>query len=135
MFINSNNMDLYSLLFIFILLEFFESYWQKSDTLYGLITNNFRIYSQNIFLYFILHISFFYTISISFYLHNFNFWMSSIIVIKFIDISFKLTMMKKLSSGLSLEEVMPMNINMTPIFRYLNVVIYPISYIFATGLL
>lgn len=60
--------------------------------------------------------------------------MSSILIVKFLDISFKLTMMKKLNDGLTIEEVMPININMTPLYRYMNVLIYPLSFIFAVGL-
>jgi len=128
-------MDLYSLLFIFIAVELFESNWQKSDSMYGLITNNYKIYQKNIFLYFTLHLSFFYTIFVSLYLNNFTFWMSSILVIKFLDIAFKLNMMQKISKGSSLEEIMPINPKMTPLFRYMNVLIYPISFIFAVGLI
>ena len=61
--------------------------------------------------------------------------MSSILIVKFLDISFKLSMMKKLSNGHSLEEVMPMNIKMTPLYRYMNVLIYPLTFIFAVGLI
>ncbi|WP_226896409.1 hypothetical protein [Poseidonibacter ostreae] len=61
--------------------------------------------------------------------------MSSILVIKFLDIAFKLNMMQKLSNGSSLEEVMPINVKMTPIFRYMNVLIYPLSFVFAVGLI
>ena len=43
--------------------------------------------------------------------------------------------MKKLSNGSSLEELMPINVKMTAIFRYMNVIIYPLSFIFATGLI
>jgi len=128
-------MDILSLLLIFIALELFESNWQKSDSMYGLISNNFIMYKKSIFLYFTLHLSFFYTIFISMYLNNFSFWMSSILVIKFLDIAFKLTMMQKLSNGSSLEEVMPINVKMTPLFRYLNVLIYPLSFIFALELI
>jgi len=128
-------MDLISLLFIFIAVELFESNWQKSDSLYGLISNNFKIYQKNIFLYFTLHLSFFYTIYLSLSLNNFGFWMSSILVLKFLDIAFKLSMMKKLSLGASVSEVMPVNVKMTPLFRYKNVLIYPLSYIFAVGLI
>jgi len=127
-------MDIFSLLLIFIALEVFESNWQKSDSMYGLISNNLKIYKKSIFLYFTLHLSFFYTIFISIYINNFSFWMSSILVIKFLDIAFKLNMMQKLSHGLSLEEVMPINVNMTPLLRYLNVLIYPLSFVFAIGL-
>ncbi len=127
-------MDLLLLLIIFVILEFFESNWQKSDTLHGLLLNNFYLYQKNIFLYFTFHISFFYTIFLSFYLNNFGFWMSSILIIKFLDISFKLSMMKKLSNGQELINVMPMNINMTSIFRYMNVLIYPLSFVFAVNI-
>jgi len=128
-------MDILSLLLIFIALELFESNWQKSDSMYGLISNNFSIYQKNILLYLLLHLSFFYTIFVSIYLNNFSFWMSSILVIKFLDIAFKLTMMKKLSNGISIEDIMPINVKMTPIFRYLNVFIYPLSFVFAVGLI
>jgi len=128
-------MDTLSLLFIFIAVELFESSWQKSDSMYGLISNNFTMYQKSIFLYFTLHLSFFYTIFVSIYLVNFSFWMSSILVIKFLDIAFKLNMMKKLSNGSSVEEVMPINVKMTPLFRYMNVIIYPLSFVFAVGLI
>lgn len=124
-------MDIISLLFIFIVLEFFESYWQKSETLYGFINNNFLLFKKNIFLYFILHLSFLYTIFLSFYFNNFGFWMSSIFIIKFIDISLKLSIMKKLLNGINIEEIIPMNINMSPILRYFNVLVYPLTFLFA----
>ena len=127
-------MTILSLFLIFIALEFFESTWQKSDTLYGLIYNNFSIFNKNIILYFLLHTTFFFTILVSFYLNNFNFWMSSILVIKFFDISFKLTLMQKLSSGKELNEIIPMNINMNLVFRYMNVLIYPLTFLFAVAL-
>ncbi len=127
-------MDTVSLLFIFIALEVFESNWQKNDTLYGLIYNNFLIYQKSIYLYFILHTSFFYTLFLSVYLNNFGFWMSSIIVVKFLDMAFKLSMMKKLEQGSDIKEVMPMDIKMTLFFRYMNVLIYPLSFVFATKL-
>jgi hypothetical protein len=124
-------MTILSLFLIFVTLEFFESSWQKSDTLYGLINNNFSIFNKNIFLYFTLHLTFFYTIFLSIYLNNFAFWMSSILVIKFLDISFKLILMQKLSNGKDISEIMPMNINMNLIFRYMNVLIYPLTFLFA----
>jgi len=128
-------MDLLSLFLIFISVELFESNWQKSDSIYGLITNNYKIYQKNIFLYFTFHLSFFYTIFISIYLSNFSFWMSSILIIKFLDIAFKLSLMQKISKGFSIEEIMPLNIKMTPLFRYMNVLIYPLSFVFAVGLI
>lgn len=57
--------------------------------------------------------------------------MSSILVIKFLDISFKLSLMKKLSNGISIEELMPLNVKMNFFFRYMNVIIYPLTFLFA----
>ena len=128
-------MDIFLLLIIFITLEFFESSWQKSDTLYGFLNNNFLLFKKNIFLYFIFHISFIYSIFVSFYLNNFSFWMSSIFIVKFIDISFKLSIMRKLLNGMLIEEIIPMNINMSPILRYFNVIVYPLTFLFAIKLI
>lgn len=128
-------MDLFSLLLLFMAVELFESNWQKHDTLYGLIYNNFLIYQKNIFLYFILHASFFYALFVAVYLSNFGFWMSSIIVIKFLDMAFKLNMMQKLNSGIDIKEVMPVNIKMNNMFRYFNVLLYPFCFAVATELL
>ena len=126
-------MEILSLFFIFVALELFESKWQKSDTLYGLLNNKYQIFQKNIFLYFLLHLTFFYTIFVSFYLNNFSFWMSSILIIKFLDISFKLSLMKKLSNGTNIEEIIPFNMTMVPILRYMGVIIYPLSFLFAAA--
>jgi hypothetical protein len=128
-------MDFISLLLIFIALELFESTWQKSDSLFGFLNNNFNFFRKNIFIYFLLHLTFFYTIFLSFYYNNFAFWMSSIFIVKFADISFKLYIMKKLSNGDLIEEIIPMNIPMTPSLRYFNVVIYPLIFLFAIKLI
>jgi hypothetical protein len=126
-------MNILSLFLIFVALEFFESKWQRSDTLYGIINNNFFIFKKNIFLYFFLHLTFFYTIFLSFYLNNFGFYLSTILIIKFLDISFKLILMQKLSIGKKIEEIISIDIKMTLIFRYMNVLIYPLTFLFSIG--
>ena len=127
-------MELIHLFFIFVAIEIFESNWQKSPTLYGILENNFLAYKKNIFLYFILHLSFFYSIYLSITLNNSGVRVSSIIALKFFDILFKLTIMQKLSNGTNIYEIIPFNANITPILRYLNVVIYPLSFIFGITL-
>jgi len=120
--------------FIFIAIELFETNWQKSDTLYGLLNNNFLVYKRNIFVYFILHLSFFYSLYLAFNLNNFGFFMNSIIVLKFLDISFKLLLMKRLSNGKNIEELIPFNMPISAVLRYLNVLIYPSCFLLATSL-
>jgi len=124
---------IYLLLSVLIFLEFFESHWQKAPNLYGVMINNYIIFQKNIFIYFLLNPTFMYSIFLSFYLNLFNFWMSSIVVIKFIDIAFRLHIITKMNKGIELAQILPTDIKMNNYFRYLNVLIYPLSLIFAVG--
>lgn len=123
------------LISIFILLEFFESTWQKAPTLYGVIYNNYAMYKKSVFIYFLLNPTFIYSIFLSFYLNMFNFWMSSIIVIKFIDIAFRLHLINLLNKNEDISRHLPIDVNMNNLFRYLNVLIYPLTLIFALNIL
>lgn len=125
-------MDIISLFLIFFAIEVFESNWQKSDTLYGLLTNNYSIYRTNIILYFFLNASFIYSIFLVIYLQNNSFWMLSIVGIKFLDVAFKLNIMNKIKNGIPLEEIMP-NVQMNFFFRYMNAFIYPFTFLIATN--
>ena len=113
------------LLIFFIALEVFESNWQKSNTFYGVIRNNYQVYKKSIFLFFILNPTFFYAIYLSFSLNNYSFLMNSIIILKFLDISFRLHIINKMNSNQDISSLIPIDINMTNFFRYLNVLIYP----------
>ncbi|WP_066407188.1 hypothetical protein [Aliarcobacter skirrowii] len=126
-------MTIFYLFIFFIAIELFETNWQKAPTLYGILENNFKVYQKNIFLYFILHPSFFYSIYLVITLNNFGFWMSFIVILKFVDISFKLSIMKKLSKNYELSSIIPFDANITMIFRYLNLFIYPSSFLLATS--
>ena len=125
-------MDVLSLFLIFIAIEVFESNWQKSDTLHGLLGNNYSIYKTNLFLFFLLNFSFIYSIFLVIYLQNNSFLMLSIVGIKFLDMAFKLNIMGKISQGIDLEDIMP-NIQMNFFFRYMNVIIYPLTFLLAVG--
>ena len=54
---------------------------------------------------------------------------------EFLDMAFKINMMQRLSSGLEIHEVMPMNVKMTPLFRYFNVLLYPFCFAMANGMI
>ncbi|OCL83596.1 hypothetical protein [Arcobacter porcinus] len=125
-------MTIFYLFIFFIAIELFETNWQKSATLYGILKNNFTIYQKNIFLYFILHSSFFYSIYLAVTLNNFGFFLSSIIVLKFIDIAFKLSIMKKLSNGEDFTSIIPIDIKIGATLRYLNVFLYPSLFLLST---
>ncbi len=61
--------------------------------------------------------------------------MYAMIAVKFIDVGFKISLMKRLSNDERIEEVMPLNVKMGFLYRYMNVLIYPISFLFACGYL
>jgi len=116
---------------VLIFLELFESSWQKAPTLHGMMNNNYAIFQKNIFSYFLLNPTFIYSIFLCFYLNSFNFWLSSIVVIKFVDIAFRLHVISKMNCGVDLNELLPMDIPINNLFRYFNVLLYPLSLIFA----
>ncbi|RXK11782.1 hypothetical protein CP965_11405 [Halarcobacter mediterraneus] len=121
-------MEIISFFLIFVAIELFESNWQKSDTLHGMLQNNYSIYRQSIFLFFLLNPSFIYSIFLVIFLNNTSFLLLSIVGIKFLDISLKLNIMSKITEGTPLEEIIP-NIQVSKLFRYLNVIIYPLTFI------
>lgn len=127
--------NLIFLFFLFVALELFEANWQKSDSLYGVIYNNFLVYQKSLFTFFILNPTFFYALFLIIYLQLDSFLMYTILIVKFADVAFKISMMKKLSEGKKLEDVMPVNVKMGFLYRYMNVVIYPLTFLFALNIL
>lgn len=121
-------MEIISFFLIFVAIELFESNWQKSDTLHGMLQNNYSIYRQSIFLFFLLNPSFIYSIFLVIFLNNTSFLLLSIVGIKFLDIALKLNIMSKITEGTPLEEIIP-NIQVSKLFRYLNVIVYPLTFI------
>lgn len=122
---------IFILVIILIFLELFESTWQKSHSFYGLIKKNYQIYNKNIFLYFIFNPTFFFSIYLSIILNNFGFLMSSIIVMKFLDISFKLFLLNKIKNDEDISSLVPIDIKYTLALRYFNVILYPGTLLFA----
>ena len=119
------------LVIFFISLEIFESTWQQANSFYGVIKNNYKIYDKNIFLYFLFNPTFFFSIYLSMQFNNFGFLMSSIIVLKFLDISFRLFLMNKIQKDEDITYLVPIDIEYTLLLRYFNVFLYPITFILA----
>jgi hypothetical protein len=119
------------LLLIFIALEIFESNWQKADTFFGMIKNNYLAYKKGIFIFILLNPTFIYSIFVSYYLQNFSFVMTLIIGLKFADISFKLHLLNKIDKDEDITEVIPADMPMNNMLRYINVFIYPTTFIMA----
>jgi len=110
-------------------MEFFETKWQKADSLDKLLLKNYFLYkSEGIFGYLLVNLSFFYAIGVAFFLNNFVFWIDLIVVFKFMDISMKLYIFQKIDNEGEdvLYEFFPQNISMQEL-TYLNMSIYVTS--------
>jgi hypothetical protein len=53
---------------------------------------------------------------------------------KFLDLGFKLSIMKKIASNINLEEILP-DLKIGYILRYLNVIMYPFIFLLSVGYL
>ncbi|MFA7084429.1 MAG: hypothetical protein WC141_07840 [Arcobacteraceae bacterium] len=116
---------------LFFALELFEANWQKSQSLHGTIYNNFLVYQKSLLTFFVLNPTFFYVLFLIIYLDTSSLLMFAMLIIKFIDVAFKIVMMKKLSQGEKIEDIMPVNAKMGFFFRYMNAIIYPVTFLFA----
>lgn len=124
--------NLLYLLIVFIALELFEVNWQKADSFYGVIRNNYQIYKERgIFTYIFMNPTFIYSIFVSYYLQNYSFLMTLIIGLKFADISFKLHLLNKIDKDEDISEIVPADMKMGGLLRYMNVFIYPTTFIMA----
>lgn len=124
--------NLILLFIVFVALEAYEAYWQKSNTFFGLIEKNFYFYKKGIFTYLSMNPTFFYAIFLIFGMGYDGFWMLSIFVLKFIDILFRIYMMQKIEKNEDLEILLSDDIKMNLFLRYFNILVYPSLFLIST---
>ena len=118
--------------FLLIICELFESWWQHAPTLEEILEKIRRYYRQNIFLLFGMHPSLWLVLFL-FVAHGFRGTILSLIVVmKASDLAFKLWMIQKMQK----EELSPdframLTMPLAPWMPWINVAIYPTLLIFA----
>ncbi len=80
---------------IMILLEIFELYIQNANTLKEMVDNLYYYYNKNIFLFFLIHPTFYYILGVTLYFDSFNFYSITILVLKAFDLFFKIELIKQ----------------------------------------
>ena len=111
---------------IYTIFELFEVQWQKSSTMEGMLQNMYRYYSKSIFLFFLMHPTFYFAI-IFMLLTNYNVYALILFGIKAADIATKLILMKQIfidkesSDELSLMLQTPIH----PLLPYIGLTLYP----------
>lgn len=84
------------IILVLILLELFEAWWQKDKTLFDVLARGYHYYQKSIFLFLLMHPTFYYILFVILFMNVFNGWMVTILLLKTVDIFFKLTLMNKL---------------------------------------
>ena len=114
------------LFIIFILTELFELFWQKSPTLLAMIQKIYNYYQKSPYLLYLMHPSYILSIYL-FYLSHYNLWILAILVIKSIDIMFKVILIHKhfILDELSDELKLIMNAPLHPMMLAMGLALYP----------
>ena len=119
-------------LLLFILLEFFEVTWQKAPTIMGMIIKMHRYYSKSIFLFLIMHPTFYFSIGFAM-LTDLNIYALILLFLKTLDIVTKILLIeqiytkRELSQELSLILLAPIN----SFLPYIGLFLYPLLILFA----
>jgi hypothetical protein len=113
-------------LILFVLLEIYEVSWQKAQTVMGMLARMYQHYSKNIFLFLIMHPTFYFAIGF-FMITNYNVYAMVLLLIKAVDIIVKILLIqqifvkKEVSQELALALLSPIN----NFFPYIGLLIYP----------
>jgi hypothetical protein len=114
------------IIFIYLILEFYEIWWQKADSIMGMLIRMFKYYKKSSILFFIMHPTYYYTIFLLLAINEKN-ALLAMLFIKTIDIVTKILLMqqvfekRQLSHEMSLMLLAPLH----PLMPYIGVLIYP----------
>ena len=111
---------------LYIILEIFEVAWQKAHTLIGVLSRMHHYYNKSIFLFLIMHPTFYFSI-IFMLLTNFNIYATIPFMIKGVDIASKMVFIKQIFIDKEIYVGLEM-VLLTPIkniYLYLGLIVYP----------
>lgn len=108
------------------MLEIIEANLQKASTLELMIERLYGYYKSSIFLFFLVHPTFYFVLFVSIYTEVLNFYMVAILVIKIFDIFFKIEMIKQrfIYQKMDAELAQMLEIKMAPWMSLLGILMY-----------
>lgn len=112
---------------LMLIIELIETHLHKAETLGLMIDRLYGYYQKSVFLFFLVHPSFYFTIFVSLYLNILNFYMIAILLLKGLDIFFKIEMIRqkfvyKESMDKELENML--RLKMSPLVSFLSSFMY-----------
>ncbi len=114
------------LTFIYLLLEYYEIYWQKADTMMKMLLRMYAPYQKSPLLFFVMHPTYYYIIFLLIAINEYTVLLA-MLFIKTFDIAAKVLLMqqvfekRKLSHEMSLMLLTPLH----PLMPYIGLVVYP----------
>ncbi len=81
---------------ILVVLELFEAYMQKADTLYGVVERLYVWYRKSIFAFFLMHPSFYFVLFVVVVTDMLNLYMILILTFKVFDLFYKIELIKSI---------------------------------------
>lgn len=115
---------------VLLVLEIVEASWQKGNTFREILKSLRKVYDTHIFLFFLLHPTFYFAIFVSLQENLFNWPMSTIVVLKFFDMAIKLSLIQKEKEG-TLPAELPIDEPIHPLLKYIALLLYPLILYFA----
>lgn len=111
---------------IYIFFEVYEVQWQKSSTMEGMLQNMYRYYSKSIFVFLLMHPTFYFAITFMLFT-NYSIYALILFAIKAADIATKLILMKQIfiDKEVSPELSVMLQAPIHPFLPYIGLTLYP----------
>ena len=112
---------------LYIVFELFEIWWQKSDTLYGVLQNIYRYYEKSIFLLLLIHPTFYLLIYLMM-VSGYDIYIQIALGLKLSDIALKILFIQKVFIKQEVDEefLMMLGMKMEWYMLYFGVLFYPV---------
>lgn len=87
---------LWMLILVSVVLELTEVFLQRADTLYGVMQRLYGWYKKSIFLFFLIHPTFYFTLFVTLATDRLNLYMLVIIAMKVFDLFYKIELIRSI---------------------------------------
>jgi len=114
------------IMFVYLLLEFYEIQWQRADSMMGMLIRMYPNYKKSPFLFFAMHPTYYYVIFLLISMNEYSILLL-MLFIKTVDIATKVLLIqqvfekRQLSHEMSLMLLTPLH----PLMPYIGMLIYP----------
>jgi len=117
---------------LYVLLESYEIWWQKAETLVGILARMYHQYQKNIWVFFLMQPTFYFAI-IFMMLSNYNVYSTILFSLKASDVLTKLILLKKvfLDKKVSVELSQVLVAPIHQAFLYVGLIVYPVLILLA----